>query len=379
MAAGRRREEGASALIVVIFSVLLLVTVSVGFMRLVVQDQERTANDELSRGAYDSAIAGVEDGKRVLQACLAGNAAACTAIQNRNCNTIWAAGILAASDADNNAEVMLQNSSGTEGGFDQAYTCVKISRDTPDYKANLQADTSIVVPLQTVNPFTRVVVSWYVNPGTSGIPVDIAGRPGNPLSPLESWEPVGSVRPPIIRAQLIQYAGGGFNLSDFDTNGGAHTIYLYPATAGADDTVAPLNFSTDNRRTATPNGLLNDVACSTASVRRYVCSVAIDLPNPVGGTAANRQAYLRLTSIYGATELVVRPEGTLLQDVQPSIDSTGRAANVFRRVDARVELTGADLYPRATVDITKNFCKDFSVSTTQYFAGSCDYTAPTTP
>lgn len=373
--ASRQREEGAAALIVVIFSVLLLITVSLGFMRLVVQDQERTLNDELSRGAYDSAIAGVEDGKRALQACLAGNAAACTAIQANACNTIRAAGIVSAPNAADQSEVLLQNSSGTEGGFDQAYTCVKISRNTDDYRATMQADTSIVIPLQTTTPFSRVVVSWYVNPGTGGSPVDIANRAGNPLSPLHSWVADDSVRPPIVRAQLIQFTGGSFSLADFDANGGGHTLYLYPATAGASEAI-PLSFGSDVRQTPAPNGLLNSVECSTAITRRYVCSVAIDLPNPVGGDASNRQAYLRLTTIYGATDLVVRPEGTQLQDVQPSIDSTGRAANVFRRVDARVELTGPDIYPRATVDITKNFCKDFSVSTTQYFAGSCGYTAP---
>ena len=77
----RTAEHGATALMVVVFSVLLLMTISVSFMRLVVQDQERTNNDELSRGAYDSALAGVEDGKRVLQSCIANNSTAdCAAI-----------------------------------------------------------------------------------------------------------------------------------------------------------------------------------------------------------------------------------------------------------------------------------------------------------
>lgn len=83
----RQIEQGAAALIVVIFSVLLLITVSLGFMRLVATDQQRTINDELARGAYDAAIAGVEDGKRVLQACMSSrSAAACTAIADNRCN-----------------------------------------------------------------------------------------------------------------------------------------------------------------------------------------------------------------------------------------------------------------------------------------------------
>ena len=50
-------------------------------------------------------------------------------------------------------------------------------------------------------------------------------------------------------------------------------------------------------------------------------------------------------------------------DIQPSIDSTGRAGDVFRRVDARVDMTGAisNAYPRATIDVTEKLCKDFSI------------------
>jgi Tfp pilus assembly protein PilX len=59
---GRKHEYGATALLVVTFSILILTTISIGFMRLVVQDQNRTNNDELSRGAYGAALAGVEDG-----------------------------------------------------------------------------------------------------------------------------------------------------------------------------------------------------------------------------------------------------------------------------------------------------------------------------
>ena len=63
--------------------------------------------------------------------------------------------------------------------------------------------------------------------------------------------------------------------------------------------------------------------------------------------------------------------------VQPKIDSTGRAADVFRRVEASVELTDPNdvmLYPRATVDTTGSFCKSFVVTDNlnDYEDGSCD-------
>lgn len=371
MSRKRYAEEGATALIVVVFSILLLVTVSVGFMRLVVKDQGRTNDDELSRGAYDSAIAGIEDGKRVLQACLAnGDAAACAALNDpdKPCNTIHAAKILSDSDDDTNTSpVLLQNSAGVTGGFDQAYTCVKIDRNTDDYTATITADTSQVIPLQTTGSFTDVVVSWFIksNPTAS---VNLASPTATQLPPKAGWSSVATeVRPPLLRVQLIQYNKGSFTLSDFDKDRGGHTLYLYPTNS----TIANYLFTADGRRSGGAT-LIKPAQCSTAAITGYVCTATLTLPDPVGGSAPTRAAYLRVTSIYGDTDVNIRAVGTQFQDVEPSIDSTGRASDVYRRIKARVQLTSSidtQLFPRATVDITNNFCKNFSVTPSAYTAG----------
>jgi len=368
--AKRSAEQGAAALIVVVFSVLLLVTVSLGFIRLVVQDQQRTINDELARGAYDAALAGVEDGKRVLKACLnSGNTDACNALSTGECHTVHIAKILSdTDDASNHNEVLLQDSTGLDRGFDQAYTCVKVQRNTDTYQRTINADSSLVVPLETAGPFTELALSWFVNPG--GTPVDL-GTNGT-LPTVTGWSPAGTVRPPILRVQLMQYRDGSFNLSDFDASGGGSTLYLYPSTAGASTTL-PLSFASDGR--ATGADLLKAVECD-ASRPLYICSTGLTLPLPVGGAVNERKAYLRLTSIYGNTDISLQATSTQFQDVQPAIDSTGRASDVFRRVNARVESLGTSLYPRATVDITNNFCKTFSVTLTSYDPGLCDYTGP---
>jgi len=60
------------------------------------------------------------------------------------------------------------------------------------------------------------------------------------------------------------------------------------------------------------------------------------------------------------------------KDVQPEVDSTGRANDIFRRVQSRENLYDTSFpYPDATIDITGNFCKDFGVTDSQYIAGSC--------
>lgn len=371
----RQEERGATALIVVMFTILLLMTISVGFVRLVVKDQGRTTDDELSRGAYDSAMAGVEDGKRVLQACLGnGDATACAAMGDA-CNTIRRAKILSATAPVTTDEVRLRTDITASGdSFDQAYTCVKIDRNTDDYKGSLKADTTQIVRLDTTAPFTQISVSWFLSAKAVGA-IDLPMLATGTLPAADDW-PLS--RPPMLRVQLMQYKNGDFRLNDFDEGGstesGSSTLYLNPSEAG--DT--SLNFGSDDRRNFA-NNLVRPVVCDKTGFSTYACRVSITLPNPIGGSSSDRRAYLRLVSIYGDTDFMIQPVGTQLRDVQPAIDSTGRANNVFRRVQARVEMTNgldAQLYPRATVDITKNFCKDFSVSNTDFFAGSCDYTQP---
>lgn len=366
----RKLEEGATAIIVVVFSVLLLVTISVGFMRMVVQEQERSIENELSRGAYDSALAGVEDGKRVLEACRQEGTGsdACNAINAQECTTVVDAGFAAL--ADN--EVKLQTNAGVDGGFDQAYSCVTVNPNTPDYRGQVDADASKIIPLETTGSFNRVTIMWFRNTGLTR-PINLSP---NQLPPLSAWSSTSAVTPPVIRAQLIMYREDNFRVEDFDTTGGGNTLYLYPSNAGS--TTAA--FSQDTRPDIAGAGLVT-VRCNTAN--QYVCSITLDLPQTVDPAAASDRyaAYLRLTSFYEPADFSVIPVGATFSGVQPIVDSTGRASNVFRRVSARVERTNANdaqLYPRATVDLTRNFCKSFGVTTTDFVPSTpaCVYTGP---
>ncbi|MGB4761777.1 MAG: hypothetical protein WBP12_00305 [Candidatus Saccharimonas sp.] len=367
----RTIEQGATAIIVVVFSVLLLVTISVGFMRMIIQEQERSIENELSRGAYDSALAGVEDGKRVLEACRLDGAGsdACNAIDAKACTTVADAGFTSLSDN----EVKLQTTAGVDGGFDQAYSCVIVDPDTPDYRGNLDADSSSVIPLTTAGSFQRIRLMWFQNTDLSR-PVSLPTSALTPLPQLGNWTSGTTVRPPIIRAQLILYREDNFRVEDFDTADNGRTLYLYPSSVGA----STVSFTNDTRAVGTSN--LVAVDCDAAS--QYVCSAELVLPRVIDpNVASNRYAaYLRLTTFYEAADFVVTPVGTSFRDVQSIVDSTGRASNVFRRVSARVERVNsneAQLYPRATVDITRNFCKSFGVTDTLFNPGpSCDYTQP---
>lgn len=360
------RERGATALIIVLFSTLLLVVISVGFMRAMIAEQRRASDSELSQGAYDSALAGVEDGKRALTACLNGDAAVCATIDTQLCDTVSAVGLV---QKRPNGEVYLKNSSGTGLDFEQAYTCVKIARNTDDYTGKLALDSSKIVHLKAVSEFNKVELSWYMqsNHAQGSSVVTLDNPTGSPLSSLADWDGGTNTKPPVMRAQLIQFTNLGFKLDELDSPNSTNTLYLYPHTVG----LGAYDFASDSRaRDGSYN--ISNVKCETSFSANdgYACKATLLLPDPLGQPIDTRDAYLRLTTIYGDADyrivLKMNDEIVPFNGIQPMIDSTGRAADVFRRVSARVEQSDPNealLYPRATVDVTNDFCKNFFITT----------------
>lgn len=361
------KEKGAVSLFVVIFATLLITIITISFAKLMISDQQQATTADLSQSAYDSAQAGVEDAKRALlnymSVCSSGGPACDTArsnIDSSECN-VSLTGIA----TPQNGEVMVQQSIGDQA-LDQAYTCVTITRNTDDYKGVLQANDSRVIPITGTGTFDRVLIEWYTagdmqNPSL----VDLKAT-GTPLLSQGSW----SVdKPSVMRTQIMQF-GSGFKLTDFDGSGAgsnANTLFLYPV--GAKGTV---NTNIDEKSVVgrdarkTPTGSPVPISCSgNIAGGGFACRAQLILPAPVNG--GDRTAFLRLTSLYNKSNFRVSlKNGTNLvqfNNVQPQIDSTGRANDLFRRVQTRVEFGDPGFpYPEAAVQTTGSLCKNFLVT-----------------
>lgn len=379
-------QRGAVSIFIVIFTALLITVISVSFIRLMVQTQQQASTADLSQSAQDSALAGVEDAKRLLVAyqneCqrTEAPAARCGTLErllrvDTPCSTIQEAGI---EGNLTDKEVLVKRGEG-DAALDQAYTCVKVMIETNDYIGSVNKGVSRLIPLKGTGNFNEVVLEWYSQIDLQNSDDDLGQREivlpsssdGFLLPKLKDWP---NNRPTLMRAQLMQF-GNTFKLSDFDKvddgASNAHTLFLYPSTAGHDmDT--PADFGSDIRLSQSA-GVIQPVACdqnfSTTTVdKNYACRVVIKLPNPVGPFDGTRTAYLRLDPVYnGLTHFSVnlRNDGTLVKfkDVQPIVDSTGRANDLFRRVQSRVDLEN-DLfpYPESAIDLTNSLCKTFTVT-----------------
>lgn len=381
----RRRESGAVSLFLVIFAMLLITVVTLSFLRTMIADQQQSSLSDLSKSAYDSALAGTEDAKRALiyyrTLCSTGDASACslekTAIDSNTCN----AGLSSVVNTSDPTQVVVEQSqSGNDSSFNQAYTCVKIKLETNDYLGTLEANTSKIIPLKTTGTFNQVLLQWFTTDdfGTTGTSVNLQSTPPQldaggtnqsiwPMLAQSSWP---ATRPPVMRTQMFQY-GSSFKLSDFDSNtsgaSDANTLFLYPigVTGTANGTRDNWTF-TDRDIRLTPTGTPLGTTCSgKLNGGGYACSAILNLPAPIGNAPGDntRTAYLRLTALYKATHFSVTPMGTQFDGVQPSIDSTGRASDQYRRVESRVDLIDTNFpFPEAALDVSGNLCKNFLVT-----------------
>lgn len=362
------KHSGAVSIFIVVFAALLITIVTVSFVRIMLQDQKQATTTDLSQSAYDSSQAGVEDAKRALlryqSICNSGGdcVAAANAIDSTKtpaCNA--SIGTLGTDVSGNEVKVQTGNSN----ALDQAYTCVKITLNTDDYLGTLSANESNIIPLSGVSDFNTVQIQWFSSKNLSGHSANLATSTTNlPLLSQTSWS---LYRPSIMRAQIMQFGSNGFTLNDFDSNASgnrsnANTLFLYPSNSPLDS----FSFVSDTRRISKGSPLA--VHCSTTlGANNYACAAKLKLPDPIDGVGVHRTLLLRLSALYNGSDyritLLNNTTAVQFNAVQPQIDSTGRANDLFRRVQTRVELTDTTFpYPEAAIDITGNLCKDFSVT-----------------
>ena len=389
------KQSGEVSFFVLIFATLLFTVVTISFVRIMIQNQQQSSAVDLSQSAYDSAQAGVEDAKRSLiqwkTACNAGE------IECNELGTIFTndlqpcnAAVSKLSDVYDilsttvGKEVTVKT--GTDNKLNQAYTCVTIKTLTPAYLGELKPDTSILIPLLGTSDFDTVRIEWFNSkdyicaiPGCTPGSIELPVSTDSPLLSNSSWASVPGLNiPAIMRAQLIQFNTAGYYLTDFDGsasgNGTNNTHFLYPSNV-----VSTGSFATDGRLTIKNEPTKVECKSLTTLTQPYSCSATLTLPKPSTGSPPNHAQYLNLTSLYKQSNFKV----TLLNvstvvkfnGVQPVIDSTGRANELFKRIETRVVFINDSFpFPQGAIDLNGNFCKEFSVTDDpgDYEPGTCD-------
>ena len=291
------------------------------------------------------------------------------------------------------AEVPVQENTTGSNNMEQAYTCVKIEMDLSDYRGTLTSEhRTRIIPISTsipsdTNNIKSVRISWHSDTDESDLNYNnfIAGH-GLVFPRLLDSQ---TATPPTIKIQLIQTAQY-FNMSDFDktvgdkTNRGSLTLVPVSTPMLSEGKIVETdhryydsgnnvitNQSTVNFLTSNDKNVVNlpvAVHCDGNAGLEYVCSASIELPRPIDtlernmATERNPNTFMFVVSLpYGRpdtdfaleickTDQVCNPAGIgapasgtgVRMSSQISIDSTGRANDLYRRVVTRVE--GMDVY-----------------------------------
>ncbi len=380
-------KKGAASMYVVVIAALLFGVITVSFIRLIVSESLRTTNSELAQSAYDSALAGVEDAKTALKkyysnlsACSTPSDAPTTStnecehikyyIENalngtltinddgEKCSTISNA-LQRNGSSPSTDEVLIKQTTDGDSNTEQAYTCVTINNQLSDYKATLSSSVpTFVVPLKYANPTTTTITgikfSWF-----SAEDGDIAF--GSDVKEDYRFNN-NYTTPPEVSIQLIQ-TSATFDFSSFDASDGSQTnrgtIFLDPnggsGTSFANHTnyIASSGFVKSNSHTQSNEAY--SIRCESG--QDFACSVIAQLPDPIGGGRNPDTFFLVVTLPYGdptthfSVQMCTNDSASLqngdctpatFDGVQTAVDSTGRANDMFSRVEARIELS--DIY-----------------------------------
>ncbi|MBQ6355111.1 hypothetical protein IJJ18_01675 [Candidatus Saccharibacteria bacterium] len=404
-----KSKKGAAAFYVVIFTTLLISVITMSFIRIMISEAVKSTNDDLSKSAYDSALAGVEDAKIALvryHRCLdqgytaKANGNACEKIiaymQGQGCDTV--SKVL---NRNNGAggEVRVKEGSLNDGNsveMEQAYTCVKISEDLADYRSQVNSSNRVrIIPLRTedISAVTGIEFKWLSTSNKE----QTAG-----IDKFPTRDKLNNQIPPVmvdIYQTDVDFSLGEISVNNDGNNGTDRASLLLKPVLNAKNYITPIKSTQVVNASNKINNPPFNVNCNNEL--DFKCQSRIAFPETYRNGQRNKTtAFLRVELPYGQPEADFSiklctgdASGNLehmcdttvsFLGVQAQIDSTGRANDLFRRVEARVELIDTNFpYPEFAVQLTgdsdENIEKNFWVtrncwSSDEYDASECSNT-----
>ena len=370
----RSTRKGVASIYVVIFATILFGVITLSFIRIILSESSQSGNDDLSQSAYDSALAGVEDAKIAVNKyyqCISqgGDLTTCKFADLFDTDTNGDG--MADGDCENfklkrylnydyEGEVKIQESESNNS--DQAYTCVILSNVVPDYRSTLTSDTRTrVVPIgigaTKLSEVKYIEFSWYSElNGTAFKNLDHGGALNNSQN---------APTPPTISLTLLK-TPASFSLNDFNnsTSGDYSTMILLPSQDASaiksiqQNTISRAGDSDKRNDAGTP--VANSPFQIKCEYSDFACTVTLGTSSSPLSFTDGGNAMLVISLPYGdtITDFAVtlknaRNERIPFENVQVSVDSTGRANQLLRRVETRLD--PADIffpYPQYEVELT---------------------------
>ena len=329
-------------------------------------------------------------------------------------------------ESDEGREIKLEDTIAADGtisggNLDQAYTCVKIDANPNDTYGLLSSNNPykvITIGSERAADITSVTLSWHPNGANAKTPsYSSISNNNNGITSKVVFNPItrNSIipTPSVLAFQIIQTpkefsfdqllqesykTGSGQSakshvnqatayfvptddLSIAAVTGGTNYIGIYNSSQGINNLTAAQLASNRNNQKNYPYV----VYCDTTNASNFACSVKIDLPSPASSnenaTRSNNLNFI-ISSPYGGQDTDFSLSyncgdtdcnlnnsadgGSFSSSRQIVIDATGRAGDMYKRVEVRMEVVPTNQtvtsYPFFAIQ-ADSIVKDIAVNT----------------
>ena len=342
----RSNEQGMVAIIVTMLIMIIITLIVSSFALIVRREQRQSLDRQLSSQAFYAAEAGISAAKAWRRVSPDGGATYTNA--NTKVSTCGGADAFPYADYGN----------GQLDGDNVKYSCVLIN-PTPNrlVKDSVEPGESFVLPITTASgtPVNTLEISWENKGGGDNF--------GGADFILPQDAPLKTA---MLRTTLIGgFSSGAKNRQDLLN--GTRTMLMYPTQSGSPG-VSSTPFGQPSDSGAIVSGNCNT---NNRSTDTYACRVRI--------TGLGESSYfLHTKALYQATKITITSfDGSShaqeLAGAQTVIDSTGKAAEVLRRVQVRVPSPESEasktldfFRPGGALETTNDICKLLKVTSTQF-------------
>lgn len=337
-------QDGFAAIIVTLVVITIVILLVLGFTAIVSRESRSSIDQQLSTQAFYAAETGVNDIAQLV--------------------------------ADDDVEVgrirtcdeFISNSDLSENRLlseDVEYTCVLVDT-APDSLAisSVRTDKPTVLRIRAVDEATgdpvniaTLTVHWQAE----DVPSEIEFPTDSDDFPAE-WDYAA----PVLRVALTNLARSeGISRQSLIEH--TYTSFLRPVRSGGGGTIDITSEADMSQQGRIERSLCTDLPDSGSDEYRF-CSKTLEFDDSVDQTNASEGFLLVLRSIYTNADVFITGVDTdgrpvRFADQQIVIDSTGRANDVLRRVQARLPANNQFDIPGSPVETTKlgGLCKRFTV------------------
>lgn len=369
---GGDKQQGLVSLMTVMFFMIFIMLIAVGFLGLVTHDNRRSVDNDLSASALAAANSGVEEGKRILIYCHNNpSTPGCTdALNSKDECKKFASGHpnTIATNLGIQIDSNGQGVTGASSQYEQYFSCLTIQTKT-EYTTNvLDENSDVIQHLKTVDFFDRVNIAWSDDISQN----NRTGQVGSWLK-RSAWSAASLM--PVLQVQVIPYVAS--DLSDLNgLENKTRTVYIVPCDGALACSVITKHIGVLDARGSAGNFRNNTSPMPMAPITYAKCTTPPDNSSYhcdatlEGFDSSTSGYYVRVSLLYAQkTNLQITPYKTgttndpaMLDDVQPWIDVTGRTNDVYRRVRAQVSYGADPILPRHVIDSAASICKLMTVT-----------------